>query len=110
MIFLFLLYLSYSTLLMPVFLIFSFSFPILFPNSILAIFMHLLSFKCSMRTRKRVMGAKLLSVEGLWKAVQFPHNLKDFCVTLSPASFPSLQHGNKATRPARGREAMPNVI
>lgn len=56
------------------------------------------------------MGAKLLGVEGLWKAVQFPHNVKDFCVTLSPASFPSLQHGDKVTCPGRGREAMPNVM
>lgn len=56
------------------------------------------------------MGAKLLSVEGLWKAVQFPLIRKDFCVTLCPASFPSLQHGDKVTRPARERETMLNVI
>lgn len=106
-----LLYLSYSTLLMPVFLISSFSFPILFPESVLAIFMHLLSFKWLVlwEQEKRVIEAKLLSVEGLWKAVQLPLNQKDFCVTLSPASFPSLQRGDKAPCPARGGEAMPNV-
>lgn len=113
MLVLFSLYLSYSTLLMPVFLIFSFSFPILFPDSILAIFMHLLSFKWLVvlwEQEKRVIGAKLLSVEGFQKAVQFPLNQEDFCVTLSAASFPSLQRGDKLTRPARGGEAMHNVI
>lgn len=66
----------------------------------------------STRTEKRVMGAELLGVGGLRRAVQFPLIPKDFCATLfkSPVSFRWLLCGDKVTCLARGREGILYVL
>lgn len=53
---------------------------------------------------KGVMAAELLGVRGLWRSGQFPLIPKDFCVTLSPDTFPCLQCGDKVyALPEKGK-------